>query len=145
MKDLKQRIIDTLNILESKFPDYDICVVGSASLYLRGIDYKKPEDLDIVILNENNQEKAHYDYKNIVSYCAINETGLYVDALSPKHGTFDYDVIEVLGKKVKVIKPEAYLEMKRKFANNTKIMKSKRKKHQQSIELLEIAINKIKK
>ena len=144
IKPLKERIYDALNILENKFPDYDICVVGSSSLYLRDIEYKKPEDLDIVILNENSQEKSHYEYKCIVEYAAINETGLYIDALSNKHGKFPYDEIDLFDKKVKVIKPEAYLEMKRKFANNTKIMKSKRKKHQQSIELLETAINKIK-
>lgn len=144
IKPLKERIYDALNILENKFPDYDICIVGSSSLYLRDIEYKKPEDLDIVILNENNQEKSHYEYKCIVEYAAFKETGLYIDALSNKHGTFPYDEIDLFDKKVKVIKPEAYLEMKKKFAESKTMTKSKREKHQQSIELLETAINKIK-
>ena len=144
IKPLKERIYDALNILESKFPDYDICVVGSSSLYLRDIEYKKPEDLDIVILNENIQEKSHYEYKMIVAYAAVNETGLYIDALSNKHGTFPYDEIDLFDKKVKVIKPEAYLEMKKKFAETKTMMKGKREKHKKSIELLESIINKIK-
>ncbi len=144
-KTLKERIYEAIRILNEKFPDYDICVVGSSSLYLRDIDYKVPEDLDIVILNENLREKSHYDYKCIVEYAAYKETGLYIDALSNKHGTFPYDEIDLFDKKIKVIKPEAYLEMKKKFAESKTVTKSKREKHQQSIELLETAINKIKK
>lgn len=143
-KTLKERIYEAICILNEKFPDYDICVVGSSSLYLRDIDYKVPEDLDIVILNENLKEKSHYDYKCIVEYSVYKETGLYIDALSNKHGTFPYDEIDLFDKKVKVIKPEAYLEMKKKFAESKTMTKSKREKHQQSIELLETAINKIK-
>lgn len=144
LKPLKERIYEAICILNNKFPDYDICIVGSSSLYLRDIDYKVPEDLDIVILNENLKEKSHYDYKCIVEYAAYKETGLYIDALSNKHGTFPYDEIGLFDKKVKVIKPEAYLEMKKKFAESKTMTKSKREKHQQSIELLETAINKIK-
>lgn len=143
-KPLKERIYEAICILNKKFPDYDICIVGSSSLYLRNIDYKVPEDLDIVILNENLKEKSHYDYKCIVEYAAYKETGLYIDALSNKHGSFPYDEICLFDKKVKVIKPEAYLEMKKKFAESKTMTKSKREKHQQSIELLETAINKIK-
>lgn len=143
-KTLKERIYEAICILNKKFPDYDICVVGSSSLYLRDIEYKKPEDLDIVILNENSQEKSHYEYKCIVEYSVYKETGLYIDALSNKHGSFPYDEIDLFDKKVKVIKPEAYLEMKKKFAESKTMTKEKREKHQQSIELLETAINKIK-
>ena len=144
-KTVKERIYDAICILNEKFPDYDVCVVGSSSLYLRDIDYKVPEDLDIVILNENNQEKSHYEYKMIVAYSAVNETGLYIDALSNKHGSFPYDEIDLFDKKVKVIKPEAYLEMKKKFAETKTMTKDKREKHKKTIELLESVINKIKK
>ena len=144
-KTVKERIYDAICILNEKFPDYDVCVVGSSSLYLRDIDYKVPEDLDIVILNENNQEKSHYEYKMIVAYAAVNETGLYIDALSNKHGSFPYDEIDLFDKKVKVIKPEAYLEMKKKFAETKTMTKDKREKHKKTIELLESVINKIKK
>lgn len=144
-KTLKERIYEAICILNNKFPDYDICIVGSSSLYLRDIDYKVPEDLDIVILNENLREKSHNDYKQIVEYAAYKETGLYIDALGIKHGKFEYDVIDLFDKKVKVIKPEAYLEMKKKFAENMKMSKIKRDKHKNSIVLLESVINKIKK
>ena len=144
-KSLKQRIYDALTILENKFPEYDICVVGSSSLYLRDIDYKIPEDLDIVILNENNVEKSHYEYKMIVEYVAVKETGLHIDALSNKYGKFPYDEIKLFDKKVKVIKPESYLEMKKKFSEAKGMTKAKREKHKQSLELLESTINKIKK
>ena len=144
-KTLKKRIYEAICILNRKFPDYDICIVGSASLFVRDIEYKKPEDLDIVILNENSQEKSHYDYKYIVEYSVYKETGLYIDALSNKHGSFPYDEIDLFDKKVKVIKPEAYLEMKKKFAESKTMTKEKREKHKNSIVLLESAINKIKK
>lgn len=144
-KTVKERIYDAICILNEKFPDYDICIVGSSSLYVRGIDYKVPEDLDIVILNENKQEKSHYEYKMIVAYAAVNETGLYIDALSNKHGSFPYDEIDLFDKKVKVIKPEAYLEMKKKFAETKAMTKDKREKHKKTIELLKSVINKIKK
>lgn len=144
-KTLKERIYEAICILNEKFPNYDICIVGSSSLYLRDIDYKVPEDLDIVILNENLREKSHYDYKHIVEYAAYKETGLYIDALGIKHGRFEYDVIDLFDKEVKVIKPEAYLEMKKKFAENMKMSKIKRDKHKNSIVLLESVINKIKK
>lgn len=145
MKNLKKRIYEALCILNKKFPDYDICVVGSSSLYIRDIDYKVPEDLDIVILNENLQQKSHYDYKRIVAYAAYKETGLYIDALGNKHGKFDYDIIDLYDKKVKVIKPELYLEMKKKFSENKNMIKSKRDKHKKTIPLLEEVINKIKR
>lgn len=143
-KTLKERIYEAICILNKKFPDYDICVVGSSSLYLRDIEYKKPEDLDIVILNENSQEKSHYEYKCIVEYSVYKETGLYIDTLSNKHGSFPYDEINLFDKKVKVIKPEAYLEMKKKFAESKTMTKEKREKHKNSIVLLESVINKIK-
>jgi hypothetical protein len=144
MENLKKRIYEALCILNKKFPNYDICIVGSSSLYIRNIDYKVPEDLDIVILNENLQQKSHYDYKRIVAYAAYKETGLYIDALGNKHGKFDYDIIDLYDKKVKVIKPELYLEMKKKFSENKNMIKSKRDKHKKTIPLLEEVINKIK-
>lgn len=144
-KPLKERIYEAISILNTKFPDYDICIVGSSSLYIRDIEYKKPEDLDIVILNENLRQKSHYDYKRIVAYAAYKETGLYIDALGNKHGKFDYDIIDLYDKKVKVIKPEMYLEMKKKFSENKNMIKSKREKHKNTIPILEEAINKIKK
>ena len=145
MENLKKRIYEALCILNKKFPNYDICIVGSSSLYIRDIDYKVPEDLDIVILNENLQQKSHYDYKRIVAYAAYKETGLYIDALGNKHGKFDYDIIDLYDKKVKVIKPELYLEMKKKFSENKNMIKSKRDKHKKTIPLLEEVINKIKR
>ena len=144
-KTIKERIYEAICILNKKFPNYDICIVGSSSLYVRDIEYKKPEDLDIVILNENLQQKSHYDYKRIVAYAAYKETGLYIDALGNKHGKFGYDIIDLYDKKVKVIKPELYLEMKKKFSENKNMVKSKREKHKNTIPLLENVINKIKK
>ena len=144
-KTVKEKIYEAICILNEKFPDYDICIVGSSSLYVRGIEYKVPEDLDIVILNENLQQKCHADYKKIVAYAAYNETGLYIDALGLKHGKFEYDVIDLFDRKVKIIKPESYLEMKKKFSENKNMSRTKREKHKKTIALLEDAINKIKK
>ena len=144
-KTVKERIYEAICILNEKFTDYDICIVGSSSLYVRDIEYKVPEDLDIVILNENLQQKSHADYKQIVAYAAYKETGLYIDALSNKHGKFEYDMIDLFGKKVKVIKPEGYLAMKKKFSETKSMTRDKKEKHKKTIVLLEEAINKIKK
>ena len=74
---LKERFYKAICILLEKFPEYDICIVGSSSLFLRDIKYKKPHDLDIVILNENIKGKPHNIYKLIVSDCALDETNIH--------------------------------------------------------------------
>ena len=128
-------------ILLEKFPEYDICVVGSSSLFLRGIKYKKPHDLDIVILNENINEKSHRIYKLIVSDCAFDETSIHIDALENKYGDFKYSIIKIGNNDVKCIEPESYLNMKKLFMNNKKFKKQNRIKHKKTLPILEKIIN----
>ena len=133
----KEKIYKAILILKKNFPDYDFCIVGSSSLYLRGINYKIPHDLDIVILNENHSEKNHEDYKNIVSMCAYKKTGLKIDALDLNHGNFDYDIIKLMDKDIKCITINDYIKMKRKFSEDQKLNKYKRDKHLKDLEALE--------
>ena len=138
---LKERFHKAIIILLEKFPEYDICIVGSSSLFLRDIKYKKPHDLDIVILNENTDEKSHYIYKLIVSDCALNETNIHIDALENKYGDFKYSTIKIGNYDVKCIEPKDYLNMKTIFMNNKKFKKINRIKHKKTLPLLEKIIN----
>lgn len=135
--DLKERFHKAICILLEKFPEYDICVVGSSSLFLRDIKYKKPHDLDIVILNENTDEKSHRIYKLIVSDCAYDETNIHIDALENKYGDFKYSYIKINNNDVKCIEPQDYLNMKKLFMNNKKFKKSNRLKHKKTLPILE--------
>ena len=128
-------------ILLEKFPEYDICIVGSSSLFLRGIKYKKPHDLDIVILNENLQDKSHYVYKLIVSDCALDETNIHIDALQNTYGDFNYSTIKIGNYDVKCIEPQDYLNMKKIFMNTKTFKKKNRLKHKKTIPILEKIIN----
>lgn len=138
---LKEKIYKTVLILEKNFPDYDFCIVGSSSLYLRDIDYRIPKDLDIVILNENHSHKTHADYKDIVRNCAYKETGLRIDALDLKHGDFKYDTIKLFDKDIKCICADEYVRMKKLFSENNKLSKYKRDKHLKDLKNLENMIN----
>ena len=139
---LKERFHKAICILLEKFPEYDICIVGSSSLFLRDIKYKKPHDLDIVILNENINEKPHNIYKLIVSDCALDETNIHIDALENKYGDFKYSNIKICDNiDVKCIEPESYLNMKKLFMNNKKFKKSNRLKHKKTIPIVEKIIN----
>ena len=138
---LKENFHKAICILLEKFPEYDICIVGSASLFLRDIKYKKPHDLDIVILNENNKDKSHYIYKLIVSDCALDETNIHIDALENKYGDFKYSNIKIGNYDVKCIEPRDYLNMKTIFMNNKKFKKINRIKHKNTLPLLKKIIN----
>lgn len=138
---LKERFYKAICILLEKFPDYDICIVGSSSLFLRDIKYKKPHDLDIVILNENINEKPHYIYKLIVSDCALDETNIHIDALENKYGDFKYSSIKIGEHNVKIIEPNDYLNMKKLFMNNKEFKKINRLKHKKTLPILEKIIN----
>lgn len=138
---LKERFHKAICILLEKFPDYDICIVGSSSLFLRDIKYKKPHDLDIVILNENINEKTHYIYKLIVSDCALDETNIHIDALENKYGDFKYSTIKIGEHNVKIIEPDDYLNMKKLFMNNKEFKKTNRLKHKKTLPILEKIIN----
>ncbi len=138
---LKERFHKAICILLEKFPDYDICIVGSSSLFLRDIKYKKPHDLDIVILNENINEKPHYIYKLIVSDCALDETNIHIDALENKYGDFKYSTIKIGEHNVKIIEPNDYLNMKKLFMNNKEFKKTNRLKHKKTLPILEKIIN----
>lgn len=133
----KERIYKAVLILEEKFPDYDFCIVGSSSLFLHGINCRIPHDLDIVILNENHEEKTHEDYKNIVSMCAYKDTGLKIDALDLRHGEFNYNIIKLFDKDIKCISIIDYINMKRKFSEYPKLNKYKREKHLKDLNILE--------
>lgn len=138
---LKERFHKAICILLEKFPEYDICIVGSSSLFLRDIKYKKPHDLDIVILNENTDEKSHRIYKLIVSDCALNETNIHIDALENKYGDFKYSNIKINNYEVKCIEPQDYLNMKKLFMNNKTFKKKNRLKHKKTLPILEKIIN----
>lgn len=138
---LKERFHKAICILLERFPEYDICIVGSSSLFLRDIKYKKPHDLDIVILNENTDEKSHYIYKLIVSDCALTETNIHIDALENKYGDFKYSNIKINNYEVKCIEPQDYLNMKKLFMNNKTFKKKNRLKHKKTLPILEKIIN----
>lgn len=132
----KEDIYNIVKLINGEFPDYDICIVGSSSLYLRDIEYKVPEDLDIVILNEEFKEMSHQERKYIIRSFIKKETGLCVDCLDLRWGEFKWDEVNLFDIKVKCILPEEYLKMKTLFSETRKIRKSKRERHKEHLEEL---------
>lgn len=63
-KALKERVYESIKLFNEKYPEFDICIVGSMSMYLQDIDYKYPHDIDIIILNKDLSENDYIKYKD---------------------------------------------------------------------------------
>lgn len=78
-KALKERVYESIKLFNEKYPEFDICIVGSMSMYLQDIDYKYPHDIDIIILNKNLSEDDYIKYKDEIFLMCWKKTGLKID------------------------------------------------------------------
>lgn len=131
---LKERIVKAIGILKQKFPECDICVGGSACLYLRGIDYKIPRDIDIIILNDISDEE-YRKYKGKMMMCAFDECRVHFDVLYKWIDTY-YDVITLNDESIKVAKPICYLKSKEFFSVNPEFPECVQKHNRRGLDEL---------
>ena len=116
-KPLKERVYESLKIFQEQYPNLDICVVGSMSMYLQDIEYKYPHDIDIVILNnEMSNDEFEQLGKKIYLMC-WKTTGLRLDLLH-KPENVDYVIINLYGLQVKCNTLQHYIEYRTKFYEN---------------------------
>ena len=110
-KPLKERVSETLKIFQEQYPDLDICVVGSMSMYLQDIEYKYPHDIDIVILNNEMSDNEFEEFGKKIYLMCWRTTGLRIDLVT-NIGDVDYNIIDLYGLKIKCNTPnhnKAYL------------------------------------
>lgn len=116
-KALKERVYESIKLFNEKYPEFDICIVGSMSMYLQDIDYKYPHDIDIIILNKDLSENDYIKYKDEIFLMCWKKTGLKIDLLH-KPENVEYNVINLYELQIKCNTLRHYIEYKTKFSEN---------------------------
>lgn len=99
-KPLKERVYESIKYFQKQYPDLDICIVGSMSMYLQDINYKYPHDIDIVILNNDMSETEFKEFGKKIFLMCWRLTGLKIDLLSNKEEV-KYNIVDLYGLPVK--------------------------------------------
>lgn len=116
-KPLKERVYESIKYFQDQYPDLDICIIGSMSMYLQDIKYKYPHDIDIVILNNTMSNDEFKEFSNKVYLMCWRLTGLRIDLLhNPEN--IEYNVIDLYDLQVKCNTLRHYIEYKTKFSES---------------------------
>lgn len=108
-KPIKERVYDALKLFKDSFPDLDVCIVGSMSLYLQNIEYKYPHDLDITILNKEMSDEEYLEFRNKIHLMFWKQTGIAIDLSKSKLKKFGYIEIQLFDMMVKCHSLEEYI------------------------------------
>ena len=133
-KPLKERVYDSIKYFQAQYPDLDICIVGSMSMFLQDINYKYPHDIDIVILNNTMSDNEFKKFKDKIYLMCWQLTGLKIDLLH-KSENIDYNVIDLYGLQVKCNTLRHNIEYKTKFSE------SGNQKYKEGLEELNYILN----
>lgn len=138
-KELNDKIKVAIRLIKEKLKDVDFAFSGSFGLYLQGIKFRRPHDIDIVFLKNSDEEIKRF--KDL--YASIfNETGFLIDILRYYDGEENNVTISFEGEEVKSITVETIIKFKKLFCSDEfKLRDFVKRKHKRDLVEIEKWLN----
>lgn len=138
-KELNDKIKVAIRLIKEKLKDVDFAFSGSFGLYLQGIKFRRPHDIDIVFLKNSDEEIKRF--KDL--YASIfNETGFLIDILRYYDGEENNVTISFEGEEVKSITVEIIIKFKKLFCSDEfKLRDFVKRKHKRDLVEIEKWLN----